>query len=487
MADDAFDLQGELLELAAECEYDPELFVREAFPWGEGELAGKEGPREWQLEILRDISERLRSNRIGAYEAIQEAVASGHGIGKSALVAWLVLWAMCTREDTKGVVTANTENQLKTKTWAEIAKWCRLCVFKSWFVFTATALFSADKDREKTWRIDMVPWSERNTEAFAGLHNEGKRILLIFDEASAIPDVIWEVAEGALTDEDTEIIWCAFGNPTRNTGRFRECFGRLRHRWNIRQIDSRTVPGTNKKQMQAWVDDYGEDSDFVRVRVRGVFPRAGSAQFVPSDVVMDAMEREAACNESDPLIMGVDVARFGDDQSVIRFRRGRDARTIKPAKYRGIDTMQLAAYVAEAATKHKPDAILVDGGGVGGGVIDRLRQLGWSVIEVNFASKPPDDECANLRAYMWREMREWLKTGGAIENDRNLEADLTGVEYGFNQRNQLQLEKKEDMKKRGLASPDDGDSLAITFAVQIGPKGAWNGGPVQAKSGFKVF
>jgi len=181
---------------------------------------------------------------------------------------------MSTFKDTRGVVTANTETQRKTKTWAELAKWFRLCWFASqMFDLTATAIFSVSPDHQKTWRIDMVPWSERNTEAFAGLHNKGKRILLIFDEASAIPDVVWEVSEGALTDEGTQIIWCVFGNPTRNTGRFKGCFaGKTRRRWNRRQIDSRTSVFVNRGQIDEWISDYGIDCDFVKVRVRGMFP-----------------------------------------------------------------------------------------------------------------------------------------------------------------------------------------------------------------------
>jgi len=221
------DPELELVNEIASFANDPLGFVYFAFPWGEpGELEKAIGPEPWQREILQEVKDGLP---IG--EAIQIAVTSGHGVGKSALVAWLILWAMATREDTKGVVTANTEQQLKTKTWAELGKWYRLCICRHWFHFTATALISADKDHERTWRIDMVPWSEQRTEAFAGLHNQGGRIIVIFDEASAIPDVIWEVTEGALTDENTEIIWATFGNPTRNTGRFRECFRRYRHRW----------------------------------------------------------------------------------------------------------------------------------------------------------------------------------------------------------------------------------------------------------------
>ena len=205
--------------------YDPLGFVLYAFPWGE------EGPlfdrkiEDWQRDELEAIGEALKAGvsvTDAAARAIRRAIASGHGIGKSAFVSWVILWAVSTLEDARGVVTANTEAQLKGKTWAELAKWHRLCLCGHWFDCTATALISRLPGHEKTWRVDMVPWSERNTEAFAGLHNMGRRVLLVFDEASAIPDSIWDVSEGALTDDNTEIIWIVCGNPTRNTGRFRE-------------------------------------------------------------------------------------------------------------------------------------------------------------------------------------------------------------------------------------------------------------------------
>lgn len=455
---------------------DPLLFVQEAFPWGEpGLLANHPGPDAWQIDILSLIRDGLSPDK-----AIQIAVASGHGPGKSALVSWIVLWAIGTEVDARGIVTANTEMQLRTKTWAEVSKWYRLApLLVPLFTLTATALYSSDEAHAKTWRIDAVAWSENKVEAFAGLHNEGRRILVVYDEASAIPDLIWETTEGALTDANTEIIWLACGNPTRNTGRFKECFGRFRHRWAVRQVDSRTARLTNKVQIEQWIKDYGEDSDFVRVRVRGVFPRTGSMQFISSEVAEGAAseEREAEHGLYDPRVMGVDVARFGDDQTVIRIRIGRDARSIPPIKLRGADTMQVAARVVEEARKHHVDAIFVDGGGVGGGVVDRLRYLRQPVFEVQFggvadrASVSQEGSVVyfNKRAEMWGLMRDWLP-GGVIDNDPELIADLTGVEYGYalkDGRDAIQLEKKTDMKKRGLASPDNADALALTFAYPV--------------------
>lgn len=473
--------EAKLIEWLGEVSSDPYAFVLGAFPWDEprGELKEESGPDEWQIKVLCSIRDGLMSFD----EAIRIAIASGHGVGKSALVAWLILWAISTYEDARGVVTANTENQLKTKTWSELGKWFRLFIGKSLFELTATSLFSIEASHKLTWRIDMVPWSEKNMEAFAGLHNKGKRILLVMDEASAIPDAIHETSDGALTDADTQIIWLMCGNPTMNTGRFREAFpgGRFHHRWRSTQVDSRTARHTNKAQIEQWITDYGEDSDFVRIRVRGVFPRAGSLQFIPGDLVEAARSKARDVNVGiyDPFVMGVDVARFGDDKSVIYFRRGRDARSIPPLKYRGVDTQILALRVVELYMFHRPDAIFVDGGGVGAGVVDRLRELKCPVIEVQFGAKADramigqDDAFlyANKRAEMYGAMREWLK-GGAIPDDPELVSDLIGVQYGFAMRDGREaiiLEKKEDMKRRGLSSPDDADALAMTFAYPVMP------------------
>lgn len=459
--------------------FDPLGFVLYAFPWGEGELAGMEGPEPWQAEELAEIANALHVGGEGAAsEAIRSAIASGHGIGKSAFVAWIILWAMSTFKGARGVVTANTEAQLKGKTWAELAKWHRLCLCGHWFDCTATALIARLPGHDKTWRCDMVPWSERNTEAFAGLHNKGKRVLLIYDEASAIPDSIWDVSEGATTDDDTEIIWIVCGNPTRNTGKFRECFGRMKHRWRTRQVDSRTVSITNKKQLQEWVDDYGEDSDFVRIRVRGVFPRAGSNQLIEQDIVDAAFDKSMQLEmyKHAPRVLGVDVARFGDDQSVLVLRQG--LACLKIRKFRGLDLMDYAGIVAKFIHEEGPETTFVDQGGLGAGVVDRLRQLGIrSVIGVDFGGTPIDKALyVNKRTEMWCLMRDWLRGGAAIPPDEELRTDLTGPEYGFTgDKGQMVLEKKKDMKKRGLSSPDCGDALALTFAAPVRPSRARDG------------
>lgn len=456
---------------------DPLGFVYFAFPWGlPGELEYAEGPEDWQIKVLNELG----AGTLTLDEAIRIARTSGHGIGKSALVSWIILWALSTYEDTKGVVTANTETQLKTKTWAELAKWFRLFIGHDLFKMTATALYSCDPAHERTWRIDMVAWSERNTEAFAGMHNQGKRILVVFDEASAIPDIIWEVTEGALTDKNTQIIWCAFGNPTRNKGRFRECFpgGKFAHRWLSDAIDSRTVSFTNKDQFNQWILDYGIDSDFVRVRVRGIFPRADSISFIAYEVAVAATVRRTPETNNDPIVLGVDVGRFGDDPTVIVARRGRDARSIPTEALYGLDLMLQASRIAASFNRLRASCVMVDAGGVGGGLVDRLRQLGIPVWEVDFGSKADgtniDDAGTryhNKRAEIWGGMRTWLETGCIPEIIPGQETtsidELTAPTYALSDQEAIQLERKRDMRRRGISSTNWADALACTFAFPV--------------------
>ena len=272
---------------------DPLGFVLWAFPWGEPgtQLENQDGPEDWQREQLVRVGERLREAGLEGC-VVEEDTSAGHGVGKSAIVSWMILWAISTFENTRGVVTANTDTQLRTKTWAELSKWYGLFIARQFFTLTATAIYVAgDPIREKSWRIDQIPWSKERSEAFAGLHNQGKRIIVIFDEASAIDDVIWEVTEGALTDANTQILWLRYGNPTKTSGRFfKNCTQGKRNTYT--RVDSRTVTFSNKAQIAAWVEEYGEDSDFVRVRVKGQFPRAGYANFISPELVMGARKRK---------------------------------------------------------------------------------------------------------------------------------------------------------------------------------------------------
>lgn len=495
-ADDA------VVDLIASCVNDPLRFVREVFPWGqEGTpLHDEAGPDEWQAQVLTKIGELVVDRQVTPGEAIRLAVASGHGVGKTTLVAWVILWFISTRQNPQIVVTANTAGQLTGKTWRELAKWHRLMVHADWFQWTATKFFF--KANPETWFASAVPWTKERAESFAGTHE--KHVLIVFDEASAVADEIWDVAEGAMTTPGA--MWVVFGNPTRNTGRFRECWRRFRHRWAVYQVDSRTAKAANQAQIRAWVEDYGEDSDFVRIRVKGEFPRAASTQFIDEESVMTAWsrwrsalrkKRDAMGERADagapvvlsleddapryaPLIMSVDVARFGDDQTVLGLRKGN--LFLVHRKWRGLDLMQTVAHVAEAIGSYQPDAVFVDEVGIGAGVVDRLRQLGFEVEGVNGALKALDDrQFFNRRMEMWAGMREWLRKSGMIEDgDQELMDDLTAPEYGFDAKSRLQLESKDDMKARGLPSPDVADCLSMTFFMPVAARTLEGSGVLRA-------
>ena len=478
----------ELIEALGALTHDPLAFVYFAYPWGEPgtPLEDMEGPDEWQIQILKDIGEQLKKGK-DLQTAIQEAVASGHGIGKSALISWLIHFAISTHENTRGVVTANTEGQLRTKTWPELSKWHNMFIAKDLFTYTATAIFSSDKDYEKTWRIDAIPWSKNSPESFAGLHNQGNRILVLFDEASAIDDVIWEVTEGALTDANTEIIWCAFGNPTRNSGRFRECFRKYRKFWNTYQIDSRTVKISNKAKIEEWLEAYGEDSDFFKVRVRGVFPSASDLQFISTEIADKAQKQVYKPGQFEhlPVIIGVDPAWTGSDSLEIVMRQGYYMKSLASIP-KNDDDWRMAQLIAQSEDEYKADAVFIDMG-YGTGIYSIGKQLGrkWRLIE--FGGKSNDPVYLNMRAYMWGQMKEWLREGGSIPpNDQALYDDIVGPEAIIDKNGRIQLESKKDMKDRGLPSPNKGDALALTFAARVVKKSE-TGNRIVANTSYSPF
>jgi hypothetical protein len=463
------DVEDELIDEIIEYEFDPVGFAEFVYDWGEaGELHDSPGPRKWQNVILRDIAEHLAKDR---FQPMRIAVASGHGIGKSALIGQICNWAMSTHTDCKIVMTANTATQLQTKTMPEVSKWFKLSINHHWFKLNATSIHTVDKSREKTWRLDAIPWTENNTEAFAGLHNKGKIIILIFDEASAIADKVWEVAEGALTDENTIIIWLVFGNPTRNVGRFKDCFGKLRHRWKTYQIDSRDVEGTNKVGMETWIKDYGLDSDFVKVRVRGLFPSASLKQFISTEDVDKAYGKVLKPEQYSfaPKIIGVDPAWEGDDEFVISMRQGLNFKILRTIAKNDND-IQTAGILAGICKSEKPDMVFVDGG-FGTGIVSAGKTLGfknWRLVW--FSEHSSDPGCLNKRAEMWKLARDWLKEGGAIPADPMLQQELIGPEAVPRLDGKLQLESKRDMKGRGQRSPNRADSLVLTFAHPVNAK-----------------
>jgi len=457
---------------------DPETFVMFAFPWGQKNtpLEHFSGPRRWQREVLRTITHHIRRNRApeAVLDALRAAVASGRGIGKSALVSWLILWMLSTRLGSSVIVSANSESQLRNVTWGELTKWATMAINSHWWEPSATKLVPAawlttlvERDLRKGtryWGAEGKLWTEENPDAYAGVHNQDG-MMVIFDEASGIPDGIWSVAAGFFTEPIVDRYWLAFSNPRRNTGYFYECFNAKRDFWTTRNIDSRTVEGTDKAIYEQIIAEYGEDSREARIEVYGEFPSVGDDQFISPHVVDDAMKRVKYKDPNAPLVLGVDPARSGADATVIVVRQGRDLIAVR--RYRGDDTMTVVGHVIEAIEEFKPALTVLDEGGLGYGILDRLTEQRYKVRGVNFGWKAKNPVMwGNKRAEMWGAMRDWLRTA-SMPNDRQLKSDLTSPKTKPNSSGTIFLESKKDMKARGLASPDAADALAVTFAYPL--------------------
>lgn len=464
---------------------DPLSFVLFIYPWGKKgtPLEHFHGPRTWQREALEQLGEHLKAQQdLMAQdkqpEMWRDATVSGRGVGKSALVAWKEHWMMSTRLGSTTIITANTEPQLKSRTFAEVGKWNTLALNSHWFETTVLSVRPAgwfEKLVKADLKIDTgyyyaqgQLWSEENPDAFAGVHNP-LGVQVIYDEASGIPNQIWNVTEGFFTEPTLNRFWDVYSNGRRNSGAFYDCFHdqAMAARWRHRQLDSRTVEGTDLGLFESMIAQHGPDHDTVRVEVLGKFPAQGQNQFISGDLVQDAKHREVEPDNGAPLIMGIDVARFGGDNTVFRWRQGRDARSIPPVKIKNRDNMQVANLAAQWIDRTKPDAVNIDAGN-GTGVIDRLKEMKYQVHEVWFGGKADSKEWANKRTEMYAEMRDWLG-GGAIDGDAALARDLTSPEYSFfgKAKDAVMLESKESMKARGIGSPDDGDALALTFARKI--------------------
>jgi hypothetical protein len=459
---------------------DPLKFVMWLFPWGQKNtpLENFAGPRKWQREVLKELADHIRDNdgRVD-FETLRMAVSSGRGIGKSALVSWLVIWMLTTRIGSTTIVSANSETQLRAVTWAEITKWLALALNSHWFEVSATRVMPAkwltelvERDLKKGtryWGVEGRLWSEENPDAYAGVHNfDG--VMLIFDEASGIADPIWAVSAGFFTENTPNRFWLAFSNPRRNTGYFYEAFNAKRDFWRNKVVDARSVEGTDKAVYEQIIQEYGPDSVQAHVEVYGEFPSAGDDQFIPVYLVDDAFARPRYKDATAPIIIGVDPARFGADATVIAVRQGRDLNAIK--RYRGDDTMEIVGRVIEAIEEYNPALVVIDEGGLGAGVVDRLKEQRYKIKGVNFGNKSVKPIMyGNKRAEMWGLMREWLKTA-SIPADKLLKSDLTSPRIKPDSKGTIFLEGKKEMKARGLASPDAADAIAVTFAYPVGSR-----------------
>lgn len=481
MSDDAVAFEAELDEVLASCYADPLKYVEVMFPWGEGQLALETGPKPWQRQFLIDLGALIADrafNGSDPVKPIKMAISSGVGPGKTALIAFVIHFLMDTRPDCKCRVTANTVTQLDTSTWAEIRKWGALkLTAPRWAMNTETMYALGDR---VNWFAVKTTCAPENAQAFAGWHNRRSTTANFYDEASTIDDLIFDKGRGI--EVDGESFQFVFGNPSRRQGQlYRAVFGSERDDWDHRIIngEDHLTSDVTRALYAHWADTYGgTDSDYYRVHVKGLPPNADELQFIDHLRVQAAQQRPVDVLSDEPLIAGVDVSGGGGAWTVCRFRRGNDARSFPPMRMTGEQSRDRAAIVtklAEALRMTHPGnvkvaAMFVDSA-FGAVIVERLRQLGFTnVHEVNFGAPSPDPKHdANYRAFMWRKSKEALLSLAIPAKDHRLETDATGPGYHINTRNQLVLESKADMQRRGVASPDDWDALALTWAQAVAP------------------
>jgi hypothetical protein len=456
------DIDIALKEACIEFRDDPYGFVMFMFPWGSGALEGWDGPDWWHKEQYAEIAAYCKGD--GALP-LRMATATGHGTGKTFFAATVIYWFMSTRANPQVVVTSNTEAQLG-KTWRELSKWHQMALNREWFEWTATSFYY--KANPSTWNAKAVPWSSTNTNAFAGTHEQDT--LMLFDEASEIIDPVWEVADGALTTPYA--MFLCFGNPTRNSGRFYQAFkdDRYKKYWKTWQIDSRKCQASTKHgtaYLEQLLEQYGgADDDRAKTRVLGQFPERASGKIISMLAVEKAMKTEVEGWDYAPKVMGVDIARYGDNQSEICLRQGRKVFPI--IRVPKGDLMMQAHFIGQEIKRLKPNQTCVDGAGLGAGVVDRLRQLNFQVMDVNGGNSALNPEYLNKRAEMWFAMKEWVETGECeLPVDDVLKKHLTIVGYSHTDKGRIRIERKEDIVKEFGLSPDRADALSLTFAYPL--------------------
>jgi hypothetical protein len=466
----------QIAEFLAECYADPLRYVLGAYPWGlPGPLQDELGPDEVQIEFLNSLGEEVRKRKFDGRTPvmpIQMAESSGHGTGKSVQGAWIANWISQTRPNSIGTVTAGTFKQLDERTWAAIQAWTKMSIAAHWFDIQAGGIYH--KQFPDTWKIQAQTSKEENAQSFAGQHARTSTSWYLFDEASEVPDKVFHTAYGGLTDgEPMMFVW---GQPVRNTGEFyRICFGDLAPRWNHRTVDSRKSRFTNKSLIQQWISDYGETSDFVKVRVFGLPPSASELQYIDKARVDAARKRKQVAMPDEPIIAGFDVSGGGKAWNVIRFRKGLDGNLtdLKPIRIPGEhdpDRSQRVGLCAELLRDQRPGhklaALFIDSA-FGAPIAVRLKALGFTnVFEVNFGAASPDPHFLNMRAYMYGKCKEWLNLGG-LPDDENLCSQLCLPGYHINNSGKLVIESKADIQARGEASPDDADAFCLTWAQTV--------------------
>ena len=417
-------------------------------------------PDDWQLELFKYIASE---NRV--------SVKSGQGVGKTGCESIVAIWFLSCFPFSKVIATAPTRRQLNDVLWAEIDKWrSKSPVLSEILKWTKTYIYVVGN--EKRWFATAR--TATKPENMQGFHEDN--MLFIVDEASGVAEEIMEAILGTLSGQNNKLLMC--GNPTKTSGTFYESHTQDRGIYSCITVNSEKSKRTNKDNIAALARKYGKDSNVYRVRVLGEFPEQEDDVFIPLSLIEQATMRDLEDQKIIRIMLGVDVARFGDDETVITENIG--GRISLPTIRHGQDLMKTVGdivityrkLIADYPEYKGPITCNIDDTGLGGGVTDRLEEVKMEqkltrlvVVPVNAAAAPPNDAAehyADITTYMWATVRDLIEAGElSLQNDNELVAQLSCRKYGVSSNGRLALETKKEMKKRGISSPDRADSLAL--------------------------
>lgn len=439
-------------------------------PWTFAKELMNFNPDPWQMDVLKDL-----------VSGTHVSVRSGQGVGKTGLEAVVILWFLSCFPYPKVVATAPTKQQLNDILWAEISKWLtKSPLLKSILKWTKTKVYM--QKYEDRWFATAR--TATRPENMQGFHEEN--MLFVVDEASGVADNIMEAILGTLSGQNNKLLMC--GNPTKISGVFYDSHNRDRQYYKTHKVSSMSSSRTSKKNIEMLLDKYGADSDVARVRIHGEFPRAESDTFIPLEIV--ELARDTTIEKLGDNItagdIGADIARFGDDETVIATRVGNKIFPLKG--YKKKETTQVTGYILKEARdmmerfpQLKKIYIKVDDSGVGGGVTDQLketirdRNLPYVVLPIiNNEVANDSDHYENRGTEQWGVLREYLlenmsnhiqgnQSDFDLPNDEKLITQLTTRKYRMTSKGKIALERKEEMKKRGLQSPDRADAVVLSL------------------------
>ena len=423
------------------------------------------------IEFIEDVigatptaQQRLFIESVCKYKKV--SCKSGHKTGKSTSLAWLILWFMSTRFCPKLPCTAPTTSQLKDVLWSELSKWHRQMddEFSNQFVVLGDRFCHIDNPKEH-FAVGRTARKE-NPEALQGYY--ANDIMFILDEAAGIPDPIFDAIQGSIQGEN---VYCILvGNPRLRSGFFFDSFHDDSDRWCNITLNAEESPLTNHDEHKRWLDRFGKKSIEYRVKVLGEFPLSETDALIGSDLLQAAIEREVKTPTGE-IVWGLDPARFGTDECALAKRQGNKLKSIITLKGK-VESTNIVGWlineIKQTPKRDRPSKVFVDSIGLGGPIADFLREKDIKDVEfidVNVAeSSNQPDKYNRLRDELWCLFRDWLyEEKPDILNDKLLFAQASTIHYKYHSNGSIVVEKKDEMKRRGLRSPDRADAVCLTF------------------------